>query len=86
MITIGKIKLYKNFKGDIDGWARIATKEEKLAINNKDWFLIDSFVQDILLVKKGLTSDSFISSLNQRLKENCDNKITIIALKELVDL
>lgn len=77
MITIDKIKIYKRFNGDIDGWVRVGTKEEKSIMNNNDWFLIEGFIQDINLVKKGLASDTFMNSINERLKENCDSKETI---------
>lgn len=83
MITIVKIKIYTRFNGDVDGWARIGTTEEKSIMNNDDWFLIDSFIQDLSLVKKRFASDSFIKSINERLKENCDTDETIQAIKEL---
>lgn len=83
MITIDKIKIYKRFNGDVDGWARIGTTEVKSIMNDDDWFLIDGFIQDISLVKKCLASDSFMKSINERLKENCDTDETIQAIKEL---
>jgi hypothetical protein len=52
MITLSKIKIYKRFNGDIDGWARTGTNEEKSIIDDNDWFLIDAFIQDIGLVKR----------------------------------
>lgn len=83
MITISKIKIYKRFNGDVDGWARIGATEEKSIMNDDDWFLIEGFIQDISLVKKCLTSDTFMKSINERLKENCDNDETIQAIKGL---
>jgi len=82
VITIDKIKIYKRFNGDIDGWARIGTKEEKSIMNDNDWFLIEGFIQDISLVKKGLASDAFMKSINERLKENCDSEETIELIKK----
>lgn len=84
MITIDKIKIYKRFNGDIDGWARIGTNEEKSIMNDNDWFLIEGFIQDISLVKKGLASDTFMNSIRERLKENCDSEEAIQAIEELV--
>lgn len=83
MITIDKIGIYKRFNGDIDGWSRVGTKEEKSIMTDKDWFLIEGFIQDINLVKKSLTSDSFMKLVSERLNENCDTDETIQALKEL---
>jgi len=76
-----KINIYKRLNGDVDGWARIGTKEEKSIMNDNDWFLIESFIQDINLVNKGLASDSFKDSINERLNENCDSEETIQAIK-----
>lgn len=83
MITIDKIKIYKRFNGDVDGWARIGTTEEKSIMSDGDWFLIDGFIQDLSLVKKSLASDGFMKSITQRLNENCDSDETIRAIKDL---
>lgn len=83
MITIDKIKIYKRFNGDVDGWARIGTKEEKSIINDNDWFLIEGFIQDISIIKKCIASDTFIKSINEKLKANCDTYETIQAIKDL---
>lgn len=86
MITRDKIKIYKRYSGDIDSWARSGSKKEKLVMNDDDWYLIDGFIQDLSLVEKGLTSQTFEDDLNNRLKENCDAKETIQALKTISDL
>jgi hypothetical protein len=84
VITIDKIKIYQRFNGDIDGWARVGTKEEKSIMNDNDWFLIEGFIQDINLVKKGLASNTFLKSINERLEEHCDSEETIQAIKDIV--
>ena len=84
MITIDKIKIYKQYNGDIDGLARVGTKEEKSTMNDNDWFLIEGFIWDINFVKKGLASDTLMNSINERLKENCDSEETSQAVKEIV--
>lgn len=83
MITIDKIKIYKRFNGDVDGWARIGTAEEKSIMSDDDWFLIDGFIQDLSLVKKCLASDGFMKSINEKLNENCDTDQTIQEIKDL---
>lgn len=84
MITIDKINVYKRFNGDVDGWARIRTDKENSIMNDNDWFLIDSLIQDITLVNKCLASDSVMKSINERLKDYCDTDETIQAIRELV--
>ena len=83
MITQEKLKIYDHFNGNIDGWARIGTKEQKLTMRDNDWFLIDGFIQDILLVKKGLASVVYIKNLEEKLREKCDSEETIEKLKEM---
>jgi hypothetical protein len=85
MITIDKIKVYNRFNGDVDGWARIGTKEEKSVINDVDWFQIEEFIQEIQLIKKRLASNIFMNSINERLKKHCDSDETIQAIKELAE-
>ncbi|MBO9202146.1 MULTISPECIES: hypothetical protein [Niastella] len=83
MITLDKVKIYQRFNGDVDRWARGGTKEERSIMNDSDWFLIDSFIQDGNLVRKGLAADSFMDSVNERLNENCDSEETIQAIREM---
>ena len=84
MITELKIKIYKKYKGDIDSWVRSGSKNEKLAINDNEWYLIDNFLQEIHLVKNELASKEFENKLNNRLNENCENYEVIEYLKTLV--
>jgi len=83
MITEYKIKIYQKYKGDIDSLARSGSKKEKIIMNNDDWFLIDAFVQDLFLIKKGLTSLEFKNNLNDRLNQNCDSDKTIKLIHQI---
>lgn len=83
MITQDKIKIYKKYDGDIDNWARTASKKDKLVMDDDDWYIIDRLVQDLSLTKKELTSQDFIHKLSNKLKENCDSEETIQALKTI---
>jgi hypothetical protein len=75
------VNIYKSFNGDIDGWIRIGTPEQRAGMRDKDWLLIDGFLQDIRLVKKGLASDVYMKSIDERLQEICDSEETIKDLK-----
>jgi len=83
MITINKVKIYQCFNGDIDGWARVGSKEEKLIMDDEDWFLIEGFIQDINLVKTGLASHIYMNFINERLRGKCDNEETIQAIMDM---
>lgn len=83
MITKEKVQIYKYFNGDIDGWARTGTKEQKAIMKDRDWLLIEELVQDMSLIKKGLASESYINVINEKLQANCDSNETIQEIKNL---
>jgi hypothetical protein len=84
MLTIKHIELYKSYNGDGDGFVRCASDEEKAYMTYKDWSLIDDFIQDIYLVKKGLASKYFSDNLCEKMQKKCDSQETINKLKQLV--
>jgi hypothetical protein len=86
MITQDKIKTYQKYSGDIDSWARSGSKKEKLIMNDNDWYIIEGLIQDLSLVKKGLTSSTFNNDLNNKIKESCNSEETIQALQQITAL
>lgn len=86
MITVEHLKIYFSYKGDGDGFVRLATSREKAIMNYKNWSLIDSFIQDILIVNRGLAAKSYSKNLEERLKLNCDSGATIQELKNIASL
>ena len=86
MITEDKIKIYNQYDGDIDSWARSGSKKEKLIMTDEDWYVIDGLIQDLFMVKKGLVSSVFSENLNVKLKETCDNDSTVNQLKRLASI
>jgi hypothetical protein len=85
MITHQKLKIYDEYNGDIDSWARMGSRHQNSLMNDDDWLLIDSLIQDIILEKKGIISKEFSDSLHQKLIEVCDTKETINNLKKIAD-
>jgi hypothetical protein len=82
MITLDKLKIYKNHGGDVDEWAR--TNANCKDINNEDWSLISSLLQDLFIVKSGLAAEAFIIELDKKLVENFDNEPSMTFLRSLV--
>ena len=72
MITKQKIEIYKKFYGDSDGFVRIGSNAEKELMKYDDWALIDSMLQDLELIEKGLASKAFKNQIDSKLKENFD--------------
>ena len=75
--------MYYKYNGDIDNWARIGSKNEITIIGDGDWYMIDNYLQDIILVKRKLTSPEFENTLNNNLENNCENQETINLLMKL---
>lgn len=83
MITQAHIEIYMKYEGDGDGFIRCSTLKEKTIMNYKHWSLIDNFVQDLNLIEKGLASESFIKSVEEKIRENCDSEKTVEELKQM---
>jgi len=49
MITKEKLDIYIKYNGDIDGWVRMNIPHERKTMKDKDWYLIDDLIQDIIL-------------------------------------
>lgn len=86
MITNKHIEIYKQYKGDDDGFVSCSTLKEKAIMDYRHWSLIDNFVQDLNLIEKGLASDSFIQSVEIKIRENFDNENTIEELKQMIKI
>jgi hypothetical protein len=84
MINLEKIKIYFSYDRDIDSWARCATKNEKRKISNEDWYLLDTFSQDIILLNNKLTSVDYANELRAKLINNFDSKDTLIKFEKLL--
>ncbi len=83
MITRRKIEIYKKFSGDIDHFARVGTHQDKIDISDKDWSLIDSLLQDLEIVDKGLAADTFVIRLDELIKEFCESEGVLQELKRI---
>lgn len=78
------IAVYKKFGGDLKDWAKKGTPDDKSAVSDEDWLMIDSFLEDFALIKKGLASESFVDILTMELSMFIDSTSTIKALKTMV--
>lgn len=83
MLTLDKLRVYQNFDGDIDGWARASGGSDGSGITDDDWFLIEDLRQGLGLVVSGRASPAFAASLEQRLHALTADEATRQALHEL---
>ncbi len=84
MITQEKLKIYKKYSGNIDRWASRRRSSEHELMGDQDWFVIDELLQNLELIEKGLSADSFKSEVLEKLENSCDSSITKEILMSLV--
>jgi hypothetical protein len=85
MITVEKLTVYDNYKGDRDGLARTGSKHEKdLFADTNDWSLIDNFYQDIVLINDWLASKAYAENSIVNMKNHCDAESFEVLMGKLV--
>jgi hypothetical protein len=84
MLTLAKLKVYRSFGGDIDGWARASRGADSAGITDEDWFLIGESQQALSMVASGRASLEFRASVEQRLIASTADEQTLQALREFV--
>ena len=74
MITPEKLKLYRKYKDDLDGFTRWGKQAEKDLLNVDEVHMIENVIQDLLLIEKQLCSLGYKKRVLQILNENFDEK------------
>ena len=82
MLTSEKVEIFKRYKGYYDGYHTQCNNLVKV-ISDDEWILLNNLMQDIFLVRNGLSAKSFKNSINERLVKNCDTQETINLIFEL---
>lgn len=72
-ITIEKLKIFEQYEGDEDSFARAGRKREKDLFQIGEWNLIKNFQQRLEMIEKGLTSSDFQTKTLTDLKEVADS-------------
>jgi hypothetical protein len=83
MLTLDKLRIYRHFDGDMDGWARTASGHDASGITDDDWFLIEELRQGLALVATGQASQAFAASLESQLLDTTVDEATRQALYAL---
>ena len=84
MITLEKLKIYKKYDGDIDRWVR-SHREDERVITDADWFLIDSLIQDTVLIENSTVSADFTLVLNKKLVQNLEGEESIGFFRSIIN-
>jgi hypothetical protein len=78
IINIDRLKIYRNYNGDIDSILRRNKKSELDAFGpeiDKIWGKITSVIQDLELIEKGLTSKEYMDRFISEVKVICDDLV-----------
>ena len=73
MITAEKLKIYRRFGGDGDGWVRMGTRREKKIMTDQDWAEIDQLFQRLRIEKSGVAADNYIMETERMIAEYVEN-------------
>ncbi|MCX6921693.1 MAG: hypothetical protein NT154_00510 [Verrucomicrobia bacterium] len=69
MLTLEKLKTYRRFGGDIDGYARSHGRGDTSGITDADWQLIDELRGALFIVASEKASPEFAAVVERRLQE-----------------
>lgn len=83
MLTLAKVRVYRKYGGDIDGLARAKDPDDCSLITDEEWFLIESLVQKIYLVKHGKASPAYAAQIADELKQSIEGEEALRELKEI---
>jgi hypothetical protein len=83
MITLEKLRTYRKFRADIDGYARSHGRGDTSEISDADWRLIDELRQALHIIISGKASPEFTTIVTRRLSEVCADKETREELRNL---
>ena len=67
MLTVYKLRIYEQFDGDIDAWARASRGQTTPGMTDEDWYLIGDLLMGLATVKTGVASPSYARQVEQRL-------------------
>ena len=66
MITAPKLDIYRKFDGDDDGWSRAGCPGGEMFADG-DWVEIRNLLQELSLLKRGVTSADYAERIRQKL-------------------
>lgn len=86
MVTLEKLRIYKMYSGDGDHYTRTNRNRGEQILENGDFSTIDNLLQDIKITNKGLSSETYLKTLSEKLVEICDSAETINELKRMASI
>ncbi|RZJ56868.1 MAG: hypothetical protein EOO55_04475 [Hymenobacter sp.] len=82
-ITHKKLNVYGSHTGSMDVFSRSGTTEDKAILTDGDWVLIESYIHDIWLARKGQLSESLYNKLETSIFNDCASISVVVKLKRM---
>jgi hypothetical protein len=83
MLTLAKLKIFARIKGDIDMFSRAGRAKEKETIDDEEWRLIDTLIQDATVIDRQLGSEERTTQATRRIIDNCENNDVVAKIHSL---
>lgn len=85
MITREKLRIFVEYNGDPDMFARVATVEECQRMNDHDWQLLEILLQDAIVLSRHLGSEHRNNQARHRLKDSCDGPEVVKEIMKIAE-
>jgi hypothetical protein len=86
MLTLEKIRIFKEFRGDIDSFGRSGREVANGDMDDNDFYLIDSLVHDYFLIYSNLASQEYGADFMKKLGELCGQSEISMVLMEFKNI
>jgi hypothetical protein len=74
MITHEQLGIYEKYRADVDWLQRMAKDDEKRAMANGAWSVIDELHHNLFIVQSGLATAEFEARVRERLMGACEDE------------
>ena len=85
MITLGKLKIFSRYKGDGDLFGMAGSSAERKSLTDAEWYLIDTLLQDAVVINRNLGSEARTASAWKRLRENSEDDSVVTEIRRLAE-
>ena len=83
-ITEEKLRIYRRYGGDVDGWSRVSDRHEHSVMSDDDWSDIEELRHRLWLQQHEAVAPEFAARTEQLIKERVVDQRTGELLRELI--
>ncbi|MBF9238998.1 hypothetical protein I2I05_16470 [Hymenobacter sp. BT683] len=74
MITYNNINICIKYNLSVDWWLHTASSNEKSSIEDHDWYVILSYIDNVALARKGFLADSYVEKNEADTMAECESE------------